>query len=338
MSNFDWSSLGFKYNKTPYNLRVSYKNGAWGEVEVHTEETFNIHIAATALHYGQEAFEGLKAFACKDGKVRIFRAVDNAKRMNKSAARLKMAEIPEQLFCDCVTKVVELNKESIPPYGSGASLYIRPLLIGTGAEVGVRPASEYMLIMFVTPVGPYFKGESSLMSAAILRSFDRAAPNGTGDIKAGGNYGASLDSLDVVHSKGYDNLLYLDPKEKKYIDELGAANFFGIKEGRYITPASSSILPSITNMSLKTIAADLGLIVEERPVAVEELATFEEAGACGTAAVISPIGRIDDLDLDISYSFGDSVGPVTKRLYDALVAIRQGEQEDKYGWNTVLDL
>ena len=338
MSNVDWSSLGFKYNKTPYNLRATYKNGAWGEMEIHTEETFNIHIAATALHYGQEAFEGLKAFACQDGKVRIFRAEENAKRMNSSAARLRMAEIPVEFFCDCVKKVVEINKESIPPFGVGASLYIRPLLIGTGAEVGVKPSSEYTLIMFVTPVGPYFKGECGTISAAILREFDRAAPNGTGNIKAGGNYGASLDSQHIVHSKGYDGLLYLDPKEKKYIDELGAANFFGIKEGRYITPASNSILPSITNMSLKTIAADLGLIVEERQVPVEELSTFEEAGACGTAAVITPIGRIDDLDLNISYNYGDTMGPNTRRLYDMLVAIRHGEVEDKYGWNTVLDL
>ncbi|MEG1635236.1 MAG: branched-chain amino acid aminotransferase [Rikenellaceae bacterium] len=336
MANLDWQSLGFAYTRTPYNVRAYYRNGSWGMIETHSEETINIHMAATALHYGQEAFEGMKAFTCADGKVRAFRMEENAKRMISSADRLKMAAPTVELFCECVKQVVSLNREFVPPYGTGASLYIRPLLIGTGGEVGVKPANEYLLLMFVTPVGPYYKTGTGTMKAAILRDYDRAAPHGTGHIKAGGNYGASLDSFEIAHEKGYQGILYLDPKEKKYIDELGAANFFGIRNNTYITPSSPSILPSITNMSLRTLAEDMGMKVESRLVAVEELSTFEEAGACGTAAVITPIERIDDLDMGVSYTFGDKIGKQTKLLYDRLIDIQHGRCEDKFGWNTII--
>ncbi|MFI3314566.1 MAG: branched-chain amino acid aminotransferase [Rikenellaceae bacterium] len=333
MTNLDWKSLNFAYTRTPYNVRTYFRNGAWGQIETHSEESINIHMAATALHYGQEAFEGLKAFTRADGKVSVFRMEENAKRLIRSAERLKMAAPSIELFCDCVEKVVSLNKEFVPPYGTGASLYIRPLLVGTGPQVGVSPAEEYLLLMFVTPVGPYYKTGTGTMKAAILRDYDRAAPHGTGHIKAGGNYGASLDSFEVAHDKGYQGILYLDPKEKKYIDELGAANFFGIKGNSYITPSSSSILNSITNMSLRDLAADMGMSVEARQVELSEIETFDEIGACGTAAVITPIERIDDLDLGKSYCFDNKMGPKTKALYDRLINIQLGVEEDKFGWN-----
>lgn len=337
MVDLDWSNLEFAYIETAYNVRCTYKNGAWGKVEIHSENTINMSIAATCLHYGQEAFEGLKAFRGIDGKVRIFRMEENAKRMISSADCLRMAAPPIDLFCESIVKVVELNNEYIPPYSSGASLYIRPVLIGTGAQVGVKPASEYQLVIFVTPVGPYFKKEGAMMTAKIERNYDRAAPNGTGHIKAGGNYGASLTPGYISHEEGYDNSLYLDPKERKYIDECGAANFFAIKGDSYVTPASSSILPSITNMSLCTLAHEFGLKVEKRHIEVAELADFSEAGACGTAAVITPIKYIDDNENKIRYSYGDKPGEWCSKLYKTIIGIQHGCIDDKYGWNTVLE-
>ncbi|MFI3321846.1 MAG: branched-chain amino acid aminotransferase [Rikenellaceae bacterium] len=333
MTNLDWQSLDFSYRKTPYNVRVYYRDGKWGEMELHSEETINIHMAATALHYGQEAFEGLKAYTRADGKVSVFRVEENAKRMQRSAEHLKMAIPPVELFCSCVEKVVGANREFVPPYGTGATLYVRPLLIGTGAEVGVKPCDEYLLILFVTPVGPYYKTGTGSMTAAIMREYDRAAPHGTGHIKAGGNYGASLDSLEVAHEKGYNGILYLDPKEKKYIDEFGAANFFAIKGNSYITPKSPSILPSITNLSLRALAEDMGMVVEDRLVALDELEGFDEVGACGTAAVITPISKIDDLDTGVTYLFDEGMGAKTKLLYERLTKIQLGEEVDKFGWN-----
>ena len=236
--------------------------------------------------------------------------------------------------------MVELNKDYIPPYESGASLYIRPLLIGTSAQVGVHPASEYMFIIFVTPVGPYFKGGFSTNPYVIIREYDRSAPLGTGKYKVGGNYAASLRANKLAHDKGYSCEFYLDAREKKYIDECGAANFIGIKENTYVTPLSTSILPSITNRSLQQIAKDMGMKVEVRPIPEEELSTFEEAGACGTAAVISPIERIDDLEMGKSYVFAKDgkPGPVCTKLYEKLRAIQYGDAPDSYGWVTVLDI
>lgn len=340
MKNLDWSNIGFGYRKTDYNVRCYYRDGAWGEIEVSSSEHINMHMAATCLHYGQEAFEGLKAFRGKDGKVRIFRLEANAERLQSTCDGILMPQVSVELFRKMVTKVVELNKDYIPPYESGASLYIRPLLIGTSAQVGVHPASEYLFIIFVTPVGPYFKGGFSTNPYVIIREYDRSAPLGTGKYKVGGNYAASLRANKLAHDKGYSCEFYLDAKEKKYIDECGAANFIGIKDNTYVTPLSTSILPSITNNSLQQIAKDMGMKIEVRPVLEEELSTFEEAGACGTAAVISPIERIDDLEMGKSYviSKDGKPGPVCTKLYEKLRAIQYGDAPDLYGWVTVLDI
>lgn len=339
MENINWSELGFSYMKTNGNVRCEYHNGSWGSLEWHTEEYINMHMAATCLHYGQEAFEGLKAFRGVDGKIRIFRLEENAKRLASSCRGICMPELPEGLFEEAVIMAVKNNIDFIPPYGSGASLYIRPVLFGYTAQVGVNPAKDYMLIVFVTPVGPYFKGGFSTNPYVITRKYDRSAPLGTGIYKVGGNYAASLAAHQEAHDKGYSSEFYLDAKEKKYIDECGAANFFGIKDNTYITPESSSILPSITNKSLMQIAEDLGLKVERRPISIDELETFEEAGACGTAAVISPIQRLDDLDNNKSYVFSKDgkPGPVCTMLYNKLRAIQNGEAEDIHGWNTIVE-
>ena len=339
MENINWSELGFSYMKTNGNVRCEYHNGSWGNLEWHTNEYINMHMAATCLHYGQEAFEGLKAFRGVDGKIRIFRLEENAKRLASSCRGICMPELPEGLFEEAVIMAVKNNIDFIPPYGSGASLYIRPVLFGYTAQVGVNPAKDYMLIVFVTPVGPYFKGGFSTNPYVITRKYDRSAPLGTGIYKVGGNYAASLAAHQEAHDKGYSSEFYLDAKEKKYIDECGAANFFGIKDNTYITPKSSSILPSITNKSLMQIAEDLGLKVERRPIALEELESFEEAGACGTAAVISPIQRLDDLDNNKSYVFSKDgkPGPICTMLYNKLRAIQNGEEEDVHGWNTIVE-
>ena len=339
MKDIDWANLPFGYMPTDYNVRCYYRNGKWGEIEVSSSETINLHMAATCLHYGQECFEGQKAFRCPDGRIRAFRLADNAARMQSTCRGILMPELPTEIFVEMVRRVVKLNERFIPPYESGAALYIRPLLIGTGPQVGVRPADEYLFIIFVTPVGPYFKGGFAATDYVITREYDRAAPHGTGCFKVGGNYAASLRANKWAHDNGYSCEFYLDAKEKKYIDECGAANFFGIKDNTYITPASSSILPSITNKSLQQIAKDLGLKVEVRPVPEEELSTFEEAGACGTAAVISPIGRIDDPDNGTSYQFSKDgqPGPISKQLYTRLRNIQYGIEPDNHGWVTVID-
>ncbi|KXB35427.1 branched-chain-amino-acid transaminase [Bacteroidales bacterium KA00251] len=335
----DWSNLGFGYFKTDYNVRCYFRDGKWGEVEDSTSEEVTVHMASTCLHYGQEAFEGLKAFRGKDGKIRIFRIDENAKRLIRSAEGVVMQPVPEELFTNMVKRVVKLNEKFVPPYESGASLYIRPLLIGLGAQVGVKPAPEYLFLIFVGPVGPYFKEGFKPTPMAIMRGYDRAAPLGTGTLKVGGNYAAGMVPTVLAHEKGYSACLFLDAKEKKYIDECGPANFFGIRDNTYITPESTSILPSITNKSLIQLAKDMGLKVERRHVPEEELATFEEAGACGTAAVISPILRIDDLDENKSYviSKDGKPGPISEKLYHKLRAIQYGDEEDPYGWVTILD-
>lgn len=336
---FDWSNLSFGYIKTNYNVRCTFKDGKWGEIEVSDSERVDLHMAATCLHYGQEIFEGLKAFRGKDGKIRIFRLEENAKRIQRSANGVLMEPLPEELFCEMVKKVVKLNEEFIPPYGSGSSLYIRPLELGTSAQVGVRPATEYLFLIFVTPVGPYFKEGFKPTKVAIYRQFDRAAPCGTGRWKVGGNYAASLTAGALAKQGGYSAVLYLDPKEKKYIDECGPANFFGVKGNTYITPKSGSILPSITNMSLQQIAKDLGMEVECRAVPLEELEEMDEAAECGTAAVAAPISQIDDIDNGKSYimSKDGNPGPWTTKLYNRLRAIQLGDEPDIHNWVTVLD-
>lgn len=336
----DWSNIGFGYMPTDYNVRCYYRDGKWGDIEVSTSDKIEMHIAATALHYGQEIFEGLKAFRGKDGKIRIFRPWENARRIRESARGILMAEIPEDKFIEMVTKVVELNERFVPPYGSGASLYIRPLEIGMSARVGVKPADEYCFMVLVTPVGPYFKGGFKPTNICIMRQYDRVAPCGTGRWKVGGNYAASLTAGEHAHELGYSAVLYLDPKEKKYLDECGPANFYAIKDGKYITPKSDSILPSITNDTLMQLARDFGMEVEQRHITVDEIPDFQEAAACGTAAVTSPVGEIDDLDTGEKYVIAKDgkPGPITTRFYDTLEAIRLGEAEDPHGWNLVLDI
>ncbi len=337
MSNIDWSALSFGYIKCNGNIRAQYKDGKWGELTMTDNEYIPLHMSAPSLHYGSEIFEGLKAFTGIDGKIRIFRADENAKRFNSSAERLCMPTVSEEMFIKACVEVVRANKEFVPPYGYGASLYIRPFMIGTEAVLGVKPAHEFLFCVFVSPVGAYYKSGLSPVGCIIDREYDRAAPMGTGNVKCGGNYAASLLAGEKAHEAGYSAVLYLDAKEHKYIEECSAANFFGIKDKKYITPKSNSILPSITNLTLRTIAADLGLEVEQRQVEYDELPTFEECGACGTAAVISPIGNIYDPANDSTINYGESVGEYSHAMYDRLQDIQYGRYEDKYGWTIVVE-
>jgi len=338
MNNVDWGNLPFGYFKTDYNVRCYFRDGKWGEIEVSSSEHINIHMAATCLHYGQEAFEGMKAYRGKDGTIRLFRWEENAKRMQRSANGIMMAPVPEELFFQMVKKAVLLNEKYVPPFGLGASLYLRPLLIGTGVQVGVRPANEYLFMVFVGPVGPYFKEGFKPVSMQIINDYDRAAPLGTGHIKVGGNYAGSLLAMERAKLEGFASVVFTEAKEKKYIDEAGPANFFAIKDNTYVTPKSNSILPSITNMSIIQLAEDLGLKVERRPLAVEELETFEEAGACGTAAIISPIGKIVVRETGRVFEFSKdgNAGPISTKLYNKLLGIQFGYEPDTHGWVTVL--
>ena len=337
MKNIDWKNLGFDYVKTDVNARFYFKDGAWSEMEITDDEYIKMHMSTTCLHYGLECFEGLKAFRGVDGKVRIFRADENAKRMQSSARKLCLPVPTVEMFVEACREVVKRNIDYVPPYESGASLYLRPVLIGSKVGLGVKASPEAMFIVFCSPVGPYFKGGMKPIKVVVDRMQDRAAPRGTGDIKAGGNYASSILSGEKAHDMGYSNVMYLDATEHKYIEECGAANFFGIKNGTYVTPKSPSILPSITNKSLRTLAEDMGLKVEERPVAVEELGEFEEAGACGTAAVISPIESVYDLDTDVKVTYGSEVGKVSLALYNRLQDIQYGRAEDKFGWNVIVE-
>ena len=339
MKNIDWKNLGFGYVKTDYNVRCYFRNGEWGKLEISSDEYIPMHMAASCLHYGQEAFEGMKAFRGKDGKVRLFRWEENWKRLNNSADAIMLAPIPQELFFQAMELAIKLNVDYIPPYGTEGSLYLRPLLIGTGATVGVKPANEYLFLVFVTPVGPYFKEGFKPTNMQIALDYDRAAPLGTGHVKVGGNYAASLRAGERAHKEGFSASIFADAKTKTYIDEAGPANFFGIKDGKYVTPDSGSILPPITNKSLTTIAADLGLVVERRHIKLEEIGTFEEAGACGTAAVISPIHMIQDRATGKEYviSKDGKPGPWSTKMRSILMGIQYGEIEDKYGWCTVID-
>ncbi len=334
----DWKNLPFAYMKTDYNMRSTFKDGAWGKVEASSSEFIDMHMAATCLHYGQQAFEGMKAYRGPDKKIRLFRWQDNAKRMNRSAQALLMPQVPADLYQEAVFSAVKMNRHFVPPYESGATLYIRPLLIGTGPQVGVKPAPEYLFLVFVTPVGPYFKEGFKPVDFIITREYDRAAPLGTGHVKAGGNYAAGLLAMEKAHGQGYASVIFLDAKVKEYIDECGPANFFAIKDNTYITPQSSSILPSITNLSLMDLARDMGMTVEHRPIKVEELAALDEVGACGTGAIITPIKKIVDPQAGSVYEYcrDGKVGPVTQRLYEALLNIQYGAAEDKFGWVEII--
>ena len=337
MKNLDWSSLGFDYYGSDVNARAVFKDGKWGELTYTSDEYISLHMSTSCLHYGLEAFEGLKAFRGVDGKVRLFRADENGKRMQASARKLCLPVPPLEMFVEACYEVVKRNIDYVPPYESGAALYLRPTLIGTKVGLGVKASPEAMLVVFCSPVGPYFKGGMKTIKVVIDRDQDRAAPRGTGDVKVGGNYAASIKSGQKAHDMGYANVLYVDAAEHNYIEECGAANFFGIKNGTYVTPISPSILPSITNKSLRVLAEDMGLKVEERPIAVDELATFEEAGACGTAAVISPICSVFDLDTGMKVEYGEQVGKTCLDLYTRLQDIQYGRAEDKFGWTIVVE-
>jgi len=338
MENTNWNNLPFGYQDTDYNVRCHFRDGKWGELEISSSNIINMHISATCLHYGQEVFEGMKAYGRKDGKIQVFRWEENAKRMVDSAKGIMIAPFPIEKFKEAIFTVISLNLRFVPPYGHGATLYIRPLLVGTGPEIGVKPAKEYMFLVFVSPVGPYFKEGFKPVNVMICRNYDRTAPLGTGNLKVGGNYAASLASLNEAHEKGYATTLYLDPKEKKYIDECGPANFFGIKNNTYVTPLSKTILPSITNMSLMTLAEDMGMKVERRPIPIDELETFEETGQCGTAAVISPISKIVDIENSkiFEYCKNNEPGPLSVQLFEKLSGLQSGEVEDKFGWTEIV--
>jgi len=331
--NIAWSDLGFSYMQTNSIVRVKFKDGKWGKTELLKDPIIPLHAAATCLHYGQAAFEGLKVFEMKNGEVAAFRPDENAKRMQNTAERLLMEEVSTSLFLDALKIVVNDNLDYLPPYGTGASMYVRPLLIGSGARIGVQPAEEYDFYILVLPVGPYYKNGMSPIDALVQTEYDRAAPNGLGHVKAGGNYAAGLYSDKVGKKRQFPISLYLDSKEHKYIDEFGTSNFIGIsKDKKYVTPDSNSVLPSITNKSLMTLAKDFGMTVEQRKIAVEELADFVEVGSVGTAAVITPISSVTYGEKVFTFGEKGVAGETLQKLYNRLQGIQYGDAEDKYGW------
>lgn len=332
--NIDWANLGFSYQQTDKRYVANYKDGAWDEGGLIEDSMITMSECACVLQYAQTCFEGLKAYTAKDGHIVCFRPDLNAERMANTAKRLEMPVFPEDRFVDAVVETVRANKDYVPPYGSGATLYIRPYMFGIGPVIGVAPATEYQFRVFCTPVGPYFKGGAKPITIRVS-DFDRAAPNGTGHIKAGLNYAMSLHAIVDAHEKGYSENLYLDPKTRTKVEETGGANFiFVTKDGKVVTPKSNSILPSITRRSLVAIARDhLGMEVEEREVFLEELKDFAECGLCGTAAVISPVGKIVDHGKEICFPSGmEQMGEITKKLYDTLTGMQMGSIEAPEGW------
>lgn len=332
MKNLDWNNLGFTYRKTNAMFLAHYKDGSWNQGELVEDDHLTISAASPALHYGQQCFEGMKAYRAKDGRILLFRPEDNARRMQASASRILMEKVPVDLFIRGVKEAVLANEEYIPPYGSGGSLYIRPLLFGTGSIIGVSPAPEFIFCVLVMPVGAYFK-EGLKPINFITTEYDRAAPQGTGQAKVGGNYAASMLANKEAQEQGFADAIYLDPKTHTKIEEVGAANFFAItKDNKFITPTSPSILGSITKYSLLQIAKDMGMEALEEDVYIDKLDDYAEAGACGTAAVISPIGSISHKGKNHTFYSEDEVGPVTQELYDRLTGIQVGDLEDKHGW------
>lgn len=333
-TDINWNELGFGYIRTPYRFVAEYKGGKWDGGALITDDKIVISECAGVLQYAQTAFEGLKAYTTEDGRIVTFRPDLNAERMAQSAARLEMPVLPDGMFIKAVEKVVAANREYVPPYGSGATLYLRPYMFGSSPVIGVKPAEEYQFRLFATPVGPYFKGGVKPITIRVC-DFDRAAPHGTGHIKAGLNYAMSLHAIVDAHKNGFDENMYLDAATRTYIEETGGANFlFVTKDGNIVTPKSDSILPSITRRSLCYVAEKyLGLTVEHRPVKLSELADFAECGLCGTAAVISPVGKIYDHGKEICLPSGmNEMGKVTKKLYDTLTGIQMGRIEAPAGW------
>ncbi len=331
--NLDWGNLDFSYQRTNCNFVAYYRNGAWEEGKLVKENTLTISNGSACLHYGQQCFEGLKAYRNPNNEIQLFRPEENAKRMRESAKRLMMPDIPVAFFVDAVKQLVKANEEFVPPYGYGATLYIRPLYIGVGDMVGVKPAQEYIFTAFCTPVGAYFKGGIKPVSFETTE-YDRAAPMGTGGIKAGGNYAGSLLPHASAVKKGFADSIFLDPATHTKIEEVGAANFFGITEDNvFVTPKSNSILPSITKQSLLYLAEHyLHLKTEERDCYIDNIDEFKEAGACGTAAVISPIKSIVHKGKETVFCQDDEIGPIVKELYDTLTGIQFGVKEAPEGW------
>lgn len=337
--NLDWSSLGFGYIQTDKRYVSNYKNGSWDEGTLTSDATITINECAGVLQYAQTVFEGMKAYTTEKGQIVVFRPDLNAERMVNSAKRLEMPPFPQDRFVDAVKQVVKENEGYVPPYGSGATLYIRPYMFGSDAVIGVKPANEYQFRIFCTPVGPYFKGGAKPITIRVS-DYDRAAPNGTGHIKAGLNYAMSLHAIVEAHEQGYAENMYLDSATRTKVEETGGANFlFVTKDGKVVTPKSSTILPSITRRSLVYVAKEyLGLEVEERPVYFDEVKDFAECGLCGTAAVISPVGKIVDHGKEICLPSGmDEMGPVTKKLYETLTGIQMGRIEAPKGWIQVIE-
>ena len=332
--NIEWSKLGFGYTKTDYRFVSNYKNGAWDEGALTTEDTITLSECACVFQYAQTVFEGLKAYTTEDGRIVAFRPDLNAERMYNSAERLVMPPFPKDRFVQAVLDVVKANAAYVPPYGSGATLYLRPFMFGSNPVIGVKPAEEYQFRIFATPVGPYFKGGVKPITIRVC-DYDRAAPHGTGHIKAGLNYAMSLYAITDAHHQGYDENMYLDSATRTHVEETGGANFlFVTKDNTVVTPKSSTILPSITRRSLLYVAEKyLGLKAEERPVSLEEVKDFAECGLCGTAAVISPVGKIVDHGKEICLPSGmEKMGPVTQKLYDTLTGIQMGRIEAPEGW------
>lgn len=337
--NIDWSNLGFGYIKTDKRFVSNYKNGAWDEGTLTEDDTITISECAGVLQYAQTIFEGMKAYTTEKGQIVVFRPDLNAERMEMSAKRLEMPVFPQDKFVEAVIETVKANASYVPPYGTGATLYLRPYMFGSDPVIGVKPAGEYQFRIFATPVGPYFKGGVKPLTIKVS-DFDRAAPCGTGNIKAGLNYAMSLHAIVTAHKEGFDENMYLDSKTRTKVEETGGANFlFVTKDNKVVTPKSDSILPSITRRSLLYVAKEyLGLEVEEREVYFDEVKDFAECGLCGTAAVISPVGKIVDHGNEICLPSGMSdMGPVTKKLYDTLTGIQMGRLEAPEGWIRVVE-
>ncbi|WP_026660132.1 branched-chain amino acid aminotransferase [Butyrivibrio sp. AC2005] len=334
--DLDWSSIGFNYHVADYRYVSNFKDGKWDDGAITTDSKIVLSEDAGVLHYAQEVFEGLKAYETEDGHIVCFRPDLNASRMEDSAKRLEMPAFPAERFIKAVDEVVKANEDWVPPFGSGATLYIRPVMFATGNVIGVKPADEYQFRIFVTPVGPYFKGGAKPIVVKVS-DFDRAAPHGTGNIKAGLNYAMSLHAIVTAHEEGFAENVYLDAQSRTYIEETGGANILFVDaDGNLVVPKSftNSILPSITRRSIVQVAKDyLGLAVDERPVRLDEVHNFKEMGLCGTAAVISPVGKINDHGKEICFESGmDEMGPVIKKLYDTLTGIQMGEIEAPEGW------
>ena len=332
-TDIDWAKLGFGFSDVNCHIRCTWKDGKWGEFEFVKDPYITMHIGASCLHYGQECFEGIKAFRQKNGKVVIFRPDENGRRMERTAIRTVMPPMPVERFVEACEKVVAANEEFVPPYGTGGSMYLRPLLIGTGPQIGVAPAKEYTFMIMVMPVGAYYKGGLKPVRAVILDDWDRAAPHGMGDVKVGGNYAASLFAHEKAKHDGWPVELYLDAKSHTYVEEFSTSNFLGItKDGKYVTPDSCSVLPSVTNLSLREVAADLGMPVERRPIPYAEIKDFAAVAALGTAVVITPVWEITRGADVIKISDETEVHPTLLKLYQTVQGIQYGEIEDKHGW------